>query len=127
MVLYTRVWPFLFNHFSFSTAQTDSQSFDQLNYTMDDWRKWKPTNTPGAEEAEKKALEACQAALEAEKHANAAQKAAQEGKVELAQQEDQAAKELATKAQKRAEAAEKASIAHANPATPKPDLNKDDK
>merc|ERR1712094_82039 len=84
----------------------------------DDWRKWKLTNTPGAEEAEKKALEA-------EKHANAAQKAAQEGKVELAQQEAQAAKELATKAQKRAEAAEKASIAHGNPATPKPDLGKD--
>lgn len=66
---------------------------------MDDWRKWKPTDTPGAEEAEKKALAACQAALEAENHANATQKAAQEGKVELAQQEAQAAKELATKAE----------------------------
>lgn len=45
---------------------------------MDDWRKWKPTDTPGAEEAEKKALAACQAALEAENHANATQKAAQQ-------------------------------------------------
>ena len=59
---------------------------------------WGPTDTP-AEEAAKKALEACQAALEAENHANAAEKVAHEGKVELAQQEAQAAKELATKAE----------------------------
>ena len=145
---------------------------------MEDWRKWKETKTPGAEDAEKKAKvrlcdchypashqrrltccvagipwlhtspyslppppsllyqpflrqspgtlqEATEAALEAEKHAAAAQKAAQEGKVELAQQEAQSAKQLATKAQQKAEAAEKASLAHGNPATPKPSVDAD--
>jgi hypothetical protein len=46
--------------------------------------------------------------------------------VELAQQEAQQAKQLATKAQQRAEAAEKASLSHGNPATPKPSVDAPD-
>lgn len=46
--------------------------------------------------------------------------------MELAQQEAQQAKQLATKAQQRAEAAEKASLSHGNPATPKPSVDAPD-
>ena len=57
------------------------------------------------------------AALDAEMCAAAAQKAAKEGKVELAQEHAQRAKELANQAQKAAAMAEKASLAHGNPPT----------
>lgn len=84
---------------------------------MDSWRGYTPTGTKGAEDAEAKAREACQAALEAEKHCALAHQASEDGLVDVAQQHAHAAQEHASRAQVARQATDKASIAHshANP------------